>query len=124
MSPQDQARGGIDPGNQGLKVIGDGPGIARLRTWIRMPETCPIIGQAPDPLLRQQGLDDEPVSRAAKGAAFQHDQRSAFRRPCPHRAQIPAADIDPFAPQDGPPEVAGGGAISTCRPPGRPQGRR
>lgn len=70
MSPQDQARGGIDPGNQGLKVIGDGPGIARLRTWIRMPETCPIIGQAPDPLLRQQGLDDEPVGRAAKGTAF------------------------------------------------------
>ena len=70
MSPQDQARGGIDPGNQGLKVIGDGPGVAGLRTWIRMPETCPIIGQAPDPLLRQQGLDDEPVGRAAKGTAF------------------------------------------------------
>ena len=124
MSPQDQARGGIDPGNQGLKVIGDGPGIARLRTWIRIPKTCPVIGQATDALLRQLCLDDEPVGGAAEGTAFQNDQWSAFRRSGPHRAQGPAADVDAFAPQDDPPEVASGGAISTCRPPGRPQGRR
>jgi hypothetical protein len=106
-------------GHQGLKVIGDGPSVAGLRARIRISEACTVVSQAPDALLRQLCLDDEPVGGAAEGAAFQNDQRSAFLRSEPHSAQIPAADIDAFAPergsQDGLPEVAGVGAISRCR---------